>query len=666
MSSMRYGFVLSLFCSPALGQSPEKVEVTGKKYSWLDTVQTASEGKVDQEQLEQRPILRPGEIMEAVPGLVTTQHSGTGKANQFFLRGFNLDHGTDFATFVDGIPINMPSHGHGQGYTDINFLVPELLENLEYSKGPYSARVGDFSGAGHVHLKTLDVVPSGLVKYTGGSFGYNRLLLLDSLPVGESGQLSYALEGTKYEGPWSDIDEKLRKKLAWFKYFESIQDGQYSLIFQHYDASWNSADQIPERAVANGLMDRLGSLNKSTGGRTARDSLTGILHKKWGEGALRLQLFGVNYGLNIWSDPTYYLDDSINGDQFEQEDRRSIIGGHASYSLPWAPGALTIGLQSRYDDIGNIGLYKTTERQREAVRNEFSVKEHQLGLFLEQEFLATSRLRATLGLRFDQITFETRNKLSGEQSEEQAAMTSPKLTTSYSVADGWQIFASGGQSFHSNDARGVTSQNEAAPGIVPVRGYEAGTVFNAEDWLRISLALWRLELNSELIYIGDAGVTEASKASQRNGVDWLLQYSPSPGFHADLELSWARARFKSDPENEGREVEGHLPFVAMLGLGSQINREWSASAQFRHFGKRPLVADGSQKSGRTSVLNLQAAYEIDQWELVADILNALNSKDHDIDYYYESRLQTENEPVADIHYHPVEPGSLRVSVARKF
>lgn len=665
---LRSLFLLAI--SPAVyAIDPEKIEVNGKRYSWLDTAQTASEGQVDHEQLQQRPILRPGEIMESVPGLITTQHSGTGKANQYFLRGFNLDHGTDFATFVDGIPINMPSHGHGQGYTDVNFLIPEIIDKIEYGKGPYDAAYGDFSGAGHVEIKTMDVFPHGLFKYTGGSYDYHRVLVLDSIPVGELGQLSYAWEGTKYKGPWTDLDEKLRKTLAWIKFVAPTDDGQHTLTVQHYVGAWNAADQIPSRAVRDGAISRLGTLDKTTGGQTRRDSISWVWTKKMDDASLRLQLYGVDYGLNLWSNLSYFMEDPVNGDQFEQEDRRSILGASTIFSHYWTmgtiPGTLNLGVQNRYDRIENLGLYKTVARERQSKRGEASVRENLAGISIEQEWHWTPDFRSTIGLRHDQVQFNLQDRLSDEGRKKVVSITSPKWSTSYRLAHGIQFFASAGQSFHSNDARGVTSPDAPAPGFVPVRGYEIGSSFDRETF-RFSLALWRLSLDSELIYVGDVGTTEPARASRREGVDWLLQLAPSSLLHADVELSWARARFNSDPDGEGDQVEGHLPFVAMLGIGSQWNQEWAFDARLRHFGKRPLLADGSQKSEPTTMLNLHLVYEVDAWESGIDALNVLNSRDHDIDYYYESQLANEPVPVPDLHYHPVEPTSLRFHLGRRF
>jgi len=670
MLNMRLGLFLFVLSPSAYATDSETMEVTGKRYSWLDTAQTASEGEISHEQLKEKPILRPGEIMESVPGLITTQHSGTGKANQYFLRGFNLDHGTDFATFVDGLPINMPSHGHGQGYTDVNFLVPELLEKIEYSKGPYKAAYGNFSGVGHIEIKTMDAFPQGLVKYTFGSYDYHRLLAMDSVPAGDNSQLSYAIEGTSYKGPWSDIDENLRKKLAWVKYVQSGSDSQHSITLQHYDGTWNSADQIPARAVEQGLMNRLGSIDRTTGGITQRDSLNWIWEKRFQNSHLRLQLYGVGYALNLWSNASYFLEDPIGGDQYEQEDRRSIFGGSASYSQKWqmgaVPGTLILGLQDRHDRISHVGLYKSIERRRQETKGESALRIHEIGVFVEQSWQWTSSFHSTVGLRHDTVQMNNKDKIQSTREGVSASITSPKLTSSYRLTDDWQVFASGGQSFHSNDARGVTAKEDPAQAFVPVRGYEVGGRFDAETWARVSLAIWRLHLDSELVFIGDAGTTEDSRASRREGIDWLLQLSPSPVFHADLELSWARARFASDPDGEGDRVEGHLPFVSMLSLGSQLNKAWSMSARFRHFGKRPLTADGTQHSQPTSLLNLHLAHESGDWEWAVDALNVLNSRDHDIDYYYESQLADETEPVADLHFHPVEPASLRFNIARRF
>ncbi len=669
MFYMRRSLFLLVLSSPVHAIDPENVQVTGKRYSWLETVQTASEGQVDHEQLQARPVLRPGEIMESVPGMITTQHSGTGKANQFFLRGFNLDHGTDFATFVDGIPINMPSHGHGQGYTDVNFLIPEILDRVVYGKGPYSAEYGDFSGAGHVEMKTMDFFPHGLLKYTGGSYDYHRLLVLDTVPIGELGQLSYAVEGTRYKGPWTDVDENLRKKVGWMKFVTPTEGGLHAVTLLHYDGQWNATDQIPSRAVQDGTISRLGTIDDTTGGRTQRDSISWIWTQTTEDMNLRFQVYGVSYGLNLWSNLSYFLEDPVQGDQFEQEDRRTTLGASAQSSLKWAmgviPGTLTFGVQNRYDRIGNLGLYKTVARTRESTKDEASVRENQSGIHLAQEWNWTSNFRSTLGLRHDQVSFNLHNRITDEHRKESAQIISPKFTSSLRLTPGLQIFASAGQSFHSNDARGVTARSAPAPGLVPVRGYEWGGSFDAET-LRMSVALWRLQLDSELIYIGDVGATEPARASRREGVDWLLQLAPSPLFHADLELSWARSRFTSDPDREGREVEGHLPFVAMLGLGTQWSQEWAADARVRHFARRPLLADGSRTSEPTTLLNLHLAYERSDWDLGLDILNALNSRAHDIDYYYESQLAGESEPVSDLHYHPVEPGSLRFHLGRRF
>lgn len=669
MFYMRLGFLLSALNTSALASESEHMEVSGLRYSWLDTVQTASEGRVDHEQLQQRPILRPGEIMESVPGLITTQHSGTGKANQYFLRGFNLDHGTDFATFVDGVPINMPSHAHGQGYTDVNFLVPEILERVDYSKGPYAAETGDFSGAGHIRLQTRDEFPQGLFTYTMGSYDYHRLLLLDTIPFTDDSRFSYALEGTRYQGPWSGLDERLRKSLAWFKILVPTDKGQHTLTFQHYNGSWNAADQVPERAVLAKTLDRLGAVDTTTGGHTQRGSISWIWTERSHDQAFTVQLYAVNYGLNLWSNLSYFLEDPVSGDQFEQEDRRSIMGSSLSFTQDWAmgsvPGSLTLGLQARYDDIHKLGFYKTQARTRLEAKGKDAVHEVQAAAFVEQEWKWTADFQSTFGLRYDQLDLRRRDLLAAETRRKSDAITSPKLSTRYRVLDGLWLFASAGQSFHSNDARGVTSRENAAPGLVPVRGYEVGSSWTRENF-RLSLALWRLQLESELIYIGDAGVTEPARASRRQGVDTLFQLSPSPLFHADLELSWADARFLSDPDAEGTKVEGHVPFVAMLGLGSQLNSSWSLDARLRHFGRRPLTADGQQSSEPTSVVNAQLAYGRDLWEGSLDLLNVLDTNAHDIDYFYESQLADESAPVADRHYHPVEPRSVRIQLGRRF
>lgn len=329
-------------------QDYEVMIIEGQRTNLVGSSQSASEGVVGQVEISQRPILRTGEILEMVPGLVVTQHSGTGKANQYFLRGFNLDHGTDFSTSIDGMPINMRSHGHGQGYTDLNFIIEEAIEKITYKKGSYYADVGDFSGAGTAAMNTQERVEQGFIELTLGEDAYQELTSVNSFTKDGVSWL-YALNLNYYDGPWTDIDEDLQRKNLWLKRSETFDDFTFDTTLMLYDNSWNSADQIPRRAVERGIIDELGSLDTTLGGESNRYSL----NLQWYNDEFSANLYAIKYGLNLWSNFTYFLDDETSGDQFEQVDDRAIYGGSVSYVLPSSSSLLThkVGAEARYDDI---------------------------------------------------------------------------------------------------------------------------------------------------------------------------------------------------------------------------------------------------------------------------------------------------------------------------
>ncbi len=664
-------FLASMESAPI---APEHIDVFGKRASWLESKETASEGTVNKEKLAERPILRPAEVLESVPGMITTQHSGSGKANQYFLRGFNLDHGTDFATFVDGIPTNMPTHGHGQGYNDLNFLIPETLDSLDYAKGPYSVKYGDFSNAGGANLHTSDRYDHALAKYTLGSYGYNRMLILDSIELGTNSVLSFAIDGTRYRGPWTDVHENLEKAISQVKFVRATEHSKFKLALNTYSGHWNSTNEVPKRAVDSGMITETGAIDRDNGGKTHRLSLSMIYEARIVDMDWELLIYGVDYGLNLWSDPTYFVNDPVNGDQFEQYDKRSVLGGklHVAKKLEIAGlnHIIRAGLQQRSDNIYNVGLASTQRRQRLATKALNRVQESSTGIFLEDELQWASFFRTVIGVRHDLVTFTNRDKLLAQEAEKSAAITSPKASVVFEPVKGLSFFANAGQSFHSNDARGVAvvanSGLTPAPALVPARGYELGGSWEPNDLIRSSIAFWQMKLDSELLFIGDSGTTEPSRASLRQGIDWMMEYAPRTFFHTDLEVSKAEAKYTIDPDGEGKLVEGALPLVVAWGAGSQLNQEWSLSGRLRHFGKRHLTADDKHRSKDSSVVNLRAAYQPDSWEFALDALNALDSKDHDIDYYFKSQLPGETEPVADLHFHPEEPRSFRLSAGRRF
>jgi outer membrane receptor protein involved in Fe transport len=381
----------------------EEIIVTGRRQVLAGEARSASEGVVGQMDLAVRPLLRPGDVLEAVPGLIVTQHSGSGKANQMFLRGFNLDHGTDFATWIDGMPVNMRTHGHGQGYTDINFLIPETVERMTFVKGPYHAELGDFSSAGGVNIETFDVLPGNQLTFGVGENGYRRVLAMGASEW-DSWYLSGALEGQVYDGPWTDIEEDVEKINGLLKLGGSDDVRNWSTTLMYYVNQWNSADQIPSRAVAQGLIDELGSIDRSLGGDTRRASLSGQYTHQHESHRSEWQGYIIDYELNLWSNFTYLLDDPVQGDQFQQVDDRTVFGG--SYNRFWVGGLdehfhHSLGAELRYDDIDTVGLYRTRARQRLSTVREDGVEQASVGVFYELAWRLSSDWRTVLGIRGD-------------------------------------------------------------------------------------------------------------------------------------------------------------------------------------------------------------------------------------------------------------------------
>lgn len=668
---------------PAMADKPasaEEVLVEGRRVNLVGHAVSASEGEVSQQEIEVRPLLRTGEVLELVPGMVVTQHSGTGKANQYFLRGFNLDHGTEFATYVDGMPVNMRSHGHGQGYTDLNFVIPEAIRTIKYKKGPYYADVGDFSGVGSAEMSTSRDFDQGTVELTAGEYEYYRLLATDSVST-DTGDWLYGLEANFNNGPWTDIEEDMEKFNLLLKHNRLLSNGEIQFTMMAYDNQWNSADQIPQRAVREGMIDEFGSVDTSAGGESSRYSLSVM----WTNENAELSAYAIRYDLNLWSNFTYFLEDEVNGDEFEQVDDRWIYGGRGHYTfhnqVMGRPMANKLGAELRYDAVDEVGLYHTRERERLGAVRSDAVDELSVGLYWENRIQWTGKLRSVLGLRYDYFDFEVDSlvdfnnqgvDLRGNGGEADDDILSVKGSLIYAINDQWETYVSAGQGFHSNDARGATITIDPGTGtavdpvdpLVESLGYEVGLRGFWHERLNTSIAFWQLDLDSELLFVGDAGSTEPSRESRRKGVELTAYYRLTDDWTLDLEYAHTDAEFVGD-DPAGNEVPGAIQDVLQTGISLDLASGWFGSARLRYFGERPLVEDGSVMSDPGTVVNLRAGYRLENWTFKADLLNVFDSDDHDIDYYYESRLASEPSGIGteDIHYHVLEPRTLRLSVA---
>ncbi len=658
---------------PGKTKTLKRVQVIGRRDTLVGEAISASEGVVGRDDVADRPLLRTGDLLEFVPGLVATQHSGSGKANQYFLRGFNLDHGTDFATYVDGMPVNMRTHGHGQGWTDLNFLIPETIQDLSYRKGTYYADVGDFSAAGSAHFHLAESVDQGQAAVTVGQSGYLRGVLVDSARVG-AGDLLYAAELQTYDGPWTDIDEDVGKASALLRYGVDVAGGRAHLSFMGYRNKWNSADQIPQRAVEQGLISEFGSIDTTVGGESSRYSLSGGWKGPMFGGQFNADAYAIDSRLDLFSNFTYLLDDPINGDQFEQFDDRKIYGFNISQQWEVGRNRWRIGAEGRYDDIGRVALFRTQERRRLTATRDDSVDEGSLGVFVANEFRFNDRWRSYVGVRHDRYWFEVDSSNAANSGEADAGITSYKASLAYHPVEALELYASYGTGFHSNDARGTTITVDPVTGdpaekvdpLVGSKGMELGSRVHFSNKLHATLAIWSLKLDSELLFVGDAGSTEASRPSRRDGLEMGIYWYPNQRYTANFEASYTRGRFEDD-DPAGEKIPGSIPLVVSTGVTAHYDAGWMASAQLKHFGRYPLIEDGSIRSEGSTIVNLRAGREWQQVGIYLDVLNALDSDDHDIDYFYASRLAGEPlEGAEDLHFHVFPPRSLRLSLRYSF
>lgn len=670
-------FSLIVLSSPSVfadGPDFERMVVYGRQSDLIGDSISASEGVIGYGDIEIRPIARAGEILEFVPGMVVTQHSGSGKANQYFLRGFNLDHGTDFSILVDGMPVNMRSHGHGQGYSDLNFITPEFIQRIDYQKGPYRAIQGDFSLAGSANFALTSKFEQPFVKFELGEYGYQRAVAATNFTQDNS-NLAVGAEWQGYDGPWTDINEDINKKNLLVRYQHSNDDSLLRVTFMGYDNSWNSADQIPARAVASGLIDEFGSLDTGLGGDSSRYSLS----MNWQNSQWVVSAYSIKSQLNLFSNFTYLLDNPEQGDQFEQLDERILSGGSVTYIQSTKIGNLhahhMAGVEYRQDDISDIGLFNTANRERIGTVRRDDINEQSVAAYYELNLDITDNLPVHIGVRHDTLWADVNSDLPANSGSERDSLLSVKGGLSYIINDAWQVYANAGQSFHSNDVRGAVisvdpvTLEPATPVDLLVRGVgsEIGIRVAKYRYYNASFAVWQLRNDSELVFVGDAGNTEASRASKRWGAEFSGYYWFNSNLTADVELAWTQGRFTQDEEGEGNYIDGSVPFVASLGLNWQATDTIRTGLRVRHFGKRTLDSAKSRQSDTFTVVNANLAYELDNWKAELTLLNLFDSRDHDIDYWYASRLSDEPEDgVEDNHYHPIEPRAVRAGITYRF
>jgi len=663
-----------------------EVVVEGRADSLIGIADSATQGTVGAAQLAERPILRSGEILETVPGVIITQHAGGGKANQYFLRGFNLDHGTDFATFLDGMPLNLPTHGHGQGYSDMNIVIPELVQRVNYQKGIYYTENGDFSSAGAARLDFYKVLPQSFATIEGGMFGYGRAVFASSPKVGEDSHLLYAVEACHDDGPWKRPDDYQKFNIQ-LTYSRGDEVNGWSITGRGYHGDWNSSDQVASSAVRTGVVPFYGSLDDSTGGKSQRYSLQGEWHRADENSATKISAYGFFYDLDLFSNFTYFLTDPTLGDQFEQVDHRWVTGGDARHTffghLASHDMENTFGLQVRNDWIRN-GLYQTSDGHRvakvgglvPATTRRDNITETSAGLFWENKVQWADKFRSTVGVRGDMVNNEVDSLLAANSGSETAFIGSPKGSLVFGPWAKTEFYLQGGLGFHSNDGRGTTTHVDPlnpfasvspADALVRTYGAEIGVRTLAIEGLQSTVSFWWLDADSELVFVGDAGTTEASRPSRRYGVEWANFYNLTKHLTLDADFSFSHAAFRDKEPGVGSHVPGAIETVIASGLTYSSDSGFFGSVRLRYFGPRPLIENNAVRSDETILLNAQVGCHLNQtWTISAEILNLLDRKDHDIDYYYESRITPVSMAREEIHYHPVEPVQVRVALTARF
>jgi len=687
--------LLTVLCSLSLApqvyaggiQTLDVVEVTDSTENLIGTADSANEGTAPSEEVQSRPYYRPGELLEVTPGLIVTQHSGEGKANQYFLRGVNLDHGTDLRITVDGMLVNERTNAHGQGYSDLNFIIPELIDNIQYRKGPYYADEGDFSSVGAIDIHYVDMLQQGISKTTMGFDGYERQLLADSVKLG-GGNFLGAVEYIHNDGPWTNTAD-FRKINGVMRY--TIGDAQDRVTFSGmaYTSQGVATNQIPERAVDEDLISRFGTIDPSDFTFTRRYSLSGAWQHIASDSVTKANLYVIDKTMELYSDFTYFLDDPIHGVQFEQWDKRITSAFNASHTWTgnWGGHQVEnqVGIQLQLDNIYN-GLNHTEDRQVLTVWRYDHVVEASEAAYFQNTFHWFDKFRTEAGIRGDLLQIGDQSVIanSGRTSDN---IVSPKLNLIFGPWAKTEFYINLGEGFHGNDARSTidtsvplsdpsAGPNQAVKPLVRSEGYEVGARTVIIPGLESSLTFFQLHFDSELEWDGDKGETSPGRPSLRTGFEFANYYTPSPWLTIDLDYARTKARSEGPQVPEtygtlivyGNYIPGAVQGVGSLGVSIHDLGPYFGSLRVRYLGGYPLIEDNSQHEGASTLVGGEIGYKFSKhMTMVLEGTNLLNSKANDIAYYYASRLPGEPlDGMNDIHFKPLEPITARLSIIYYF
>ncbi len=617
-----------------------------------------------------RPINNSQEVLRMVPGLFIGQHAGGGKAEQIFLRGFDIDHGTDINISVDGMPVNMVSHAHGQGYADLHFVIPELIGNVHFNKGPYYADKGNFTTAGFVAFKTKDYLENNFVKAEGGQFSTFRAItginLLKQTGNRRNQSLYVAGEGSFTKG-YFDSPQNFSRFNGMLKYHGSLNSHHtLTAILTGFTSKWNASGQIPDRALESGLVGFYGAIDNTEGGKTSRQnaSITWQI-KLTNGGSLKNQFYYSNYTFELYSNFTFYKEDPINGDQIRQKENRNIAGYDGSYQKEFYIGKIRTetktGVQARYDAVNNIELTRTKGRTvNTAAIMLGDVKELNLAAYYSQQFSISKKLEITGALRADYFSNRYNDQLAAQALTANSTIISPKLNFTYRINDKIQLYLYNGRGFHSNDTR-VSVQQNGKKVLPPAYGTDIGGVFKVGKKIVLQSALWYLWLDQEFVYVGDEGVVEAGGQTRRIGFDFSARYEAAKNLYADIDLSLANPRALG-VEKANSYLALAPRFTSTGGLTYRKEQGLNGSLRYRFMDNRPANEDNSVIAKGYFVVDAAINYTKKKWEAGLSIQNLLNSRWKETQFDTESQLQTETTPVSEIHFTPGTPFFARLSL----
>ena len=652
----------------------DTVTIYGRAFEQIGEAQSASEGIVGYADLSTRPISRAAELVEVIPGMIATEHSSGGKANQYFMRGFNLDHGTDFGGFIDGVPINQRSHPHMSGYLDLNFLMAELVERVEFRKGVQYAENGDYTAAGSANFVLYDRLPENDVK---ARISHDELTLsaAGSWDLGD-GTLLAAASHEGGDGPF-DLPADLDKTTIYLKYSQPVSlgavgDARLRLGFIGYQNDWIASDQIPRRAVDDGTITRYGFIDPTNGGKSRRYIASAGLD--WDDASVLGYV--QKSELNLFHNFTYFIDPLL-GDQVEQVEDRSAAGLRAKmekeFNLFGVKAEGRIGADTHFDWLDETGLYRTTARVRTSAIASDKVDVMSAGVWSDVTLHWTDRFRTTIGLRADYIDGDVEGLVPANAGSENGIQWSPKFNAAYTLTDALEVYAGYGVGFHSNNIVGVVQTQDPVTGdpVEPAtlfaesRGGEAGLRWEPDPTFNLSAAVFTLDFDSELIYVGDAGVSEPSDPTRRHGMEVAAFWNPYEWLAFDASYAYSHSRFKDAPSGLDR-IPNTVEGVAAAGVTWLPGDGWEGSVRVRYLGPGPLIEDNSVRAPSTTLVNAGISKDLGQFEVGLDILNLFDATDDDMVYFYESQLAGEAAPVEDIHFHPVHPRTFVVNLKAKY